>query len=101
MFICFSTLTYLCNGTFTGHKFRFFLRENCDYFLILQINHVFKIHEPRHVISNNVAFLTCVDSDEPVQPPVKLRYSKCCWSVAKLQATSKCSDQTARIRRLA
>ena len=24
--------------------------------------------EPRHVISNNVAFLTSVDSDEPVQP---------------------------------
>ena len=22
--------------------------------------------------------LTCVDSDQPVQPPVKLRYSKCC-----------------------
>ena len=23
--------------------------------------------------------LTSVDSDEPVQPPVKLRNSKCCW----------------------
>ena len=26
-------------------------------------------HEPRHVISNYVAFLTRVDSNEPVQPP--------------------------------
>ena len=33
-------------------------------------------NEPRHEISNNVAFLTSVDSDEPVQPPFKLRNSK-------------------------
>ena len=32
--------------------------------------------EPRHVISNNVAFLTSVDSDEPVQPHFKFRNSK-------------------------
>ena len=34
-----------------------------------------KSSEPRHVISN---ILTSVDSDEPVQPPFKLRNSKCC-----------------------
>ena len=34
--------------------------------------------EPVHEISNNVAFgiLTCVDSDEPLQPPFNLRNSK-------------------------
>ena len=32
------------------------------------------LYEPRHVISNNMAI--SVDSDEPVQPPVKLRDSK-------------------------
>ena len=36
------------------------------------------LFEPRHVISNNVAILTCVDSAEPVQPPFKLRNAKCC-----------------------
>ena len=30
------------------------------------------------MITNNVAILTSVDSDEPVQPPLKLRNSKCC-----------------------
>ena len=36
--------------------------------------------EPQHVISNNVAFWQdCVNSDEPVQPPFKLRNSK--WSL--------------------
>ena len=33
-------------------------------------------YEPRNEISNNVVFSTSVDSDEPVQPPLKLRYSK-------------------------
>ena len=33
------------------------------------------IIESRHVIRNNVAFLTSVDSDEPMQPPFKLRNS--------------------------
>ena len=33
------------------------------------------IIEPRHVISNS-GILTSVDSDEPVQPPFKLRNSK-------------------------
>ena len=32
--------------------------------------------EPCHVIPNRI--LNCVDSDEPVQPPFKLRGSKCC-----------------------
>ena len=31
-------------------------------------------YEPRHVISNNVAFR--IDSDDPVQPSFKLRNSK-------------------------
>ena len=35
-------------------------------------------NEPRHVISNNMAFLASVDSDEPVQPPFKLRNRKWC-----------------------
>ena len=43
--------------------------------------------------------LTSVDSDEPVQPPVKLRNSKWCsvssLTVIEFQATSKGSDQTA------
>ena len=34
------------------------------------------LYEPGHVISNNVDFLTSVDSDKLVQPPVKLRNSK-------------------------
>ena len=41
------------------------------------------IYEPVHVISNNVFFLTCVDSDEAVQPPLKLRNSIWC-SVSSL-----------------
>ena len=48
--------------------------------------------------------LTCVDSDEPVRPPFKLRNFKYVQAVAQeswnIQATSKGSDQTARMRRL-
>ena len=33
-------------------------------------------YEPWHEISNNVTFCHSVDSDEPVQPPFKLRNSK-------------------------
>ena len=48
--------------------------------------------------------LTNVDSDEPLQPPVKLRNSKRCsvssLTIIESQATSKGSDQTARMRRL-
>ena len=36
------------------------------------------INEPQHGISNNCGILTCLDSDEPVQPPFKLRNSKWC-----------------------
>ena len=43
------------------------------------------IFEPRHVISNKVAFWQ-VYSDEPVQPPFKLRNSKWC-SVNSLTVT--------------
>ena len=59
----------------------------------------------RHVISNNVVFFSSVDSDEPVQPPFKLRNSKR-YSVSSLivieyfQASSKDSDQSARMRSL-
>ena len=35
-----------------------------------------KLFEPQHMISNIVAFLKCIYSDEPVQPPFKLRNSK-------------------------
>ena len=38
--------------------------------------HLSEIIEPVYVISKNVVF--CVDSDEPVQPPFKLRNSKWC-----------------------
>ena len=34
------------------------------------------LDESRHESSNNVAFLTCVDSDESVQPPFKVKNSK-------------------------
>ena len=48
--------------------------------------------------------LTSGDSDEPVQPPFKLRNSTDVRSVAleslNIQMTSKGSDQTARMRRL-
>ena len=48
--------------------------------------------------------LTSVDSDEPVRPPFKLETPNSVQSVAKqsciIQATSKGSDQTARMRRL-
>ena len=47
--------------------------------------------EPRHEISNNVAFLTSVDSDEPVQPPVKIRNSKWC-SVSSLTLLEYSND---------
>ena len=57
----------------------------------------------KYEIFNN---LTSVDSDEPLHPHFKLRNSKWC-SVSSLtiifkniQATSKGSDQTARMRRL-
>ena len=56
-------------------------------------------YEPRHEISNNV-ILTSVDSDEPVQPPFKLRNSKWYSVSSNIQVTSKGSDQAARMRRL-
>ena len=37
---------------------------------------VCKRSEPVHEISINVSILTCVDSDEPLQPLFKLRNSK-------------------------
>ena len=42
--------------------------------------------------------LTSVDSDEPLQPHIKLRNSK--WCSQNIQAISKGTDQTARMRRL-
>ena len=36
------------------------------------------IYEPQYEISNNFDILTSVDSDEPLQPPFKLRNSKWC-----------------------
>ena len=45
-------------------------------------------HEPRHEISNN---LTSVDSDGPLQPPVKLRNSKWC-SVSSLTINEYSND---------
>ena len=44
------------------------------------------------MISNNVAFLTGVNLDEPVQPPVKLRNSKWC-SVSSLIFIEYSSDE--------
>ena len=48
--------------------------------------------------------LGSVDSDEPVQPPFKLRNSKRCSAsslrVIEYSSDSKGSDQTARMRRL-
>ena len=37
-----------------------------------------KTIEPRHVSSNNVAFVTSLGSDKTVQSSFKLRNSKCC-----------------------
>ena len=48
-------------------------------------------NEPRHVISNNVAFGPSVDLDEPVQPPVKPSNSKLC-SVSSLTVIEHLSD---------
>ena len=45
-------------------------------------------YEPVHEISNN---LTCADSDEPLQPPFKLRNSKWC-SVNSLTIIEYSSD---------
>ena len=50
-----------------------------------------RINEPVHEISNNVTFLTCVDSDESLQPPFKLRNSKWC-SVSSLTIIEYASD---------
>ena len=36
--------------------------------------------------------LTCVDSDEPVKPPLRLRNSKCC-SVSSLRVIEYSSDK--------
>ena len=44
--------------------------------------------------------LTSVDSNEPVQPPCKLRNSKLCSVSSLIQATSTGSNQTALERRL-
>ena len=50
------------------------------------------INEPRHVISNNVALLISVDSDEPMQSPFKFRNSK--WfSVSSLGVIEYSSDK--------
>ena len=43
------------------------------------------------MITNDVDFLTSVDSDEPVQPPVKLRNSKRC-SVSSVLLIEYSSD---------
>ena len=62
-------------------------------------------YEPRATCDfQQCGILTQIDWDEPVQPPFKLRNSKW-YSVSSLtlkniQATSKGSDQTARMRRL-
>ena len=56
--------------------------------MILHVNHLMADDVPWHEISNNVAFLTNVDSYEPVQPPLKL--SNCRWcSVSSLYVTVK------------
>ena len=47
---------------------KFFEKYRCS----LILGSAYIIIEPRYVISNNVA----VDSDEPMQPPFKLRHSK-------------------------
>ena len=48
-------------------------------------------NEPLHVISNNCGILTSADSDEPVQPPFKLRNSKLC-SVSSITLIEYSSD---------
>ena len=48
----------------------------------LRIKLILFINEQVHEISNNID-LKCVDSDEPLQPPFKLRHSKCIQSVAE------------------
>ena len=58
--------------------------NNFEFFYVKSIIFLIKI-EPRHVISNNV------DSDEPVQPPFKLRNSKC-YSVCSLTVIEYSSD---------
>ena len=50
------------------------------------------IFEPWHEISNNLTFLTNLDSDEPVQPPFKLRASKI-FSVSSLKLIEYSSDE--------
>ena len=56
------------------------------------------------MISKKCGILIRIVSDKPMQPPFKLRNSNDVRSVAKytlnIQATSKGSDQTARMRRL-
>ena len=51
-----------------------------------------KEYEARHEISNNVAFFTYVDSDEPLQPLFKLRNSIKC-SVSSLTIIECSSDK--------
>ena len=72
------------------------LNMNCNHCLLMELN------EPRHEISNKCGILTYIDSDEPVQPPFKLRNSKWCLasSLTVIEWTSKGSDQTVRMCRL-
>ena len=51
----------------------------------------FLVFEPVHEISNNVAFLTSVDSDEPLHSHFKPRNSKWC-SVGSLTIIEYSSD---------
>ena len=53
------------------------------------------IFEPRHEISQQCSVLARIDS-EPVQPPVKLRNSKCC-SVSSLTVIEYSSDVLIRL----
>ena len=48
-------------------------------------------YDPRHVIFQQRGILTCVDSDEPVQHPLKLRHSKRC-SISSLTVIEYSSD---------
>ena len=65
-----------------------------DYARVIEVN---KIKELKNMIESRYDFqqcgiLTSVDSDEPVQPPDKLRNSKCC-SVSSLGILEYSSDK--------
>ena len=68
LYVCFHQLMDRSRSSSTYFRFfKSYIKTFC---------HITAIHVA-HVIFQQCGILTCVDSDEPVQPPFKLRNSEC------------------------